>query len=205
MAGKKGPADPVAAASALATPRKTTKARAAQFAEASGSPPPPTLPSTGGRPSVMTEAICDEILNRISLGESLMDICEFSPHLPERSTVQRYVERDASFAAAYSRARVEWARAQGDVILRIADDSDRDWEEKTTFGGKTELRPNREVVDRSKLRIATRQWLMERYGKTLFSQDATKLNPNDSGAAEDIKKDATVIAPDEPGPDKPVL
>ncbi|WP_157091849.1 hypothetical protein [Methylobacterium nodulans] len=39
----------------------------------------------------------------------------------------------------------------------------------------------------------------------MFSDGATKLGPDTTGVVEVIKQDATVMAPDEPGPEKSVL
>lgn len=209
MAGRKGPSASVAPASEPA--KRNTKAKAARHAEATG-----TIAETvkrtdesgtalQGRPSVMTDKVKAEIIERLAAGETLMQICDPDTAMPARSTVMMYAGRDSSFLGDLLRARALWAVAQADKIIEIADESSDDWVEKRGFGGAVELRPNKEVVDRSKLRIETRKWLMERFGKMLFSMDATKITADASNAADDIKKDATVIAPDEKGPDKPVL
>jgi hypothetical protein len=206
MAGAKKPAGPAVASA----PKRTTKSKAARHAEATGTVAEVVKradengKALQGRPSVMTEATKAEILKRIAAGETLMQVCE-SPHLPERSTVIDYSKRDDAFSADLTRARADWAVAQADIIVGIIDDSSNDWEEKRTFGGATETRLNREAVERSKARVEVRKWLMERFLPKAFSVDATKLTGDHTDAASTIKQDATVIAPDEPGPDKPVL
>jgi hypothetical protein len=203
MAGTKRPATAPAVASDAPKAKRTTKSKAARHAEATGAVAA-TLPSTGGRPSVMTPEVRAELLQRIGAGETLMDVCD-SPHMPERTTVMKWAQRDESFSSDLTRARASWATAQADIIVRIIDDSSNDWEEKRTFGGATETRLNREAVERSKARVEVRKWLMERFLPKAFSVDATKLTGDHTDAASTIKQDATVIAPDEPGPDKPVL
>ena len=206
MAGTKKPVSPADASA----PKRTTKSKAARHAEATG-----TVAETvrrvdadgkglQGRPSVMTDDIRAELLQRIGAGETLMDVCD-DAHMPERTTVMKWAQRDELFSSDLTRARSDWARAQADIIVRIIDDSSNDWEEKRTFGGAVEQRLNREAVERSKARVEVRKWLMERFLPKAFSVDATKLTGDTSNAADDIKKDQTVIAPDEPGPKKPVL
>ncbi|MGW8787131.1 terminase small subunit-like protein [Heyndrickxia sporothermodurans] len=176
--------------------RRTTNA---QRAAARPKPPKPT-----GRPTSFDEATKEEIIRRIENGETLSAVCR-SKHLPERWSVYRYARTDESFSAALACARVAWADVMADELLVIADDSQNDWQTRT-FAGRTELVPNREVVDRSKVKIDVRRYLMSCFNKHRYSEDARKINPADTGdVTAEIKKDQTVIAPDEPGPKKPVL
>lgn len=161
-------------------------------------------PKKNGRPTSFTPEVQDEILRRLEAGETLMGICR-DAHLPEDWSVRRYARANPSFGAALARAREAWSDAQADVILSIIDDSSKDWVEHS-YGGKTTLKPDREAIDRSKARVDTRKWLMARFAKRVYSDDATKLDPTSPGdAAELIKSDATIIAPDEPGPKDPIV
>lgn len=58
-----------------------------------------------GRPVVLTQAIADEICERLALGESLLAICQ-DDHIPGESTVRGWVVDDREgFAAKYARSR----------------------------------------------------------------------------------------------------
>lgn len=160
-------------------------------------------PKKNGRPSMFTEEICEEILRRLEDGENLSNICK-DAHLPERWSVNRHARTNPSFGAALMRARQTWALVKMDEMMEIAWDDCNDWE-FTKFCGKEQLRVNREAVDLSKLKVSVLQWIMARMNARMFSDDATKLGPDNSDAAEAIKQDATVMAPDEPGPSDPVL
>ena len=120
-----------------------------------------------GRPSKLTETVRGEILERIALGECLMQVCR-DPSLPDRRNVQRLVHRDPDFRRALSHARESWAYAQVDEMLAIADNSSNDWE-TYTFGGREYTRPNREAINRAKLRVWSRQYLIERFLPKVFS------------------------------------
>ena len=48
-------------------------------------------------------------------------------------------------------------------ILQIADDSGNDWIEKKTKQGRTWREPNNAAIQRSRLRVETRKYLMEKW------------------------------------------
>lgn len=183
------------------TPKRYSKTGTSKRA-AMAARPPEAKPI--GRPPEITREMLDEVLRRIASGETLEKVCS-DPAMPHASTVRERARSEQSFSLDLARARESWADAQADKIIEIADDSSKDWMEHT-YAGKTSLRPDREAIDRSKARIDVRKWLMQRFAKRVYSDDATKLDPAHPGdAAELIKGDATVIAPDEKGPKDPVL
>jgi len=49
-----------------------------------------------------------------------------------------------------------------DEILLIADDGRKDFMERARQNGETFVDANREHLERSKIRISTRQWIIER-------------------------------------------
>jgi hypothetical protein len=57
-----------------------------------------------GRPSEYADYIAEEILTRLSDGETLIAICR-TDGMPDRSTVNRWMVRDDEFAARIARAR----------------------------------------------------------------------------------------------------
>lgn len=113
-----------------------------------------------GRPSSYTEAIGDEICERMMNGESLRAICEPSS-MPNRSTVFRWLsdERYKRFRDQYARAREEQADAIFDECLQIADDAVNDYMDNSDSEGAVGYKLNGEHVQRSKLRIDTRKWM----------------------------------------------
>lgn len=73
------------------------------------------------RPRDFTEALGDEICDRLSLGESLIAICR-DPRLPDEATVYRWLRRDdlAAFRDHYARARENQAHHGFDEIEELA-------------------------------------------------------------------------------------
>lgn len=69
----------------------------------------------GGRPSVYTDAIADEICERIADDESLVSICR-DAHMPARSTVRLWAREHTEFSAKYARAREDQGHTAADVV-----------------------------------------------------------------------------------------
>lgn len=125
-----------------------------------------------GRPSDYTPELADEICARLAEGVSLRSVCK-ADDMPDASTVFRWLRKNEDFRQQYVRAKHEAADAMSEEIQDIADDGTNDWMEKFDKDGKSigwEL--NGEHVQRSKLRIDSRKWLMskmapKRYGDKL--------------------------------------
>jgi hypothetical protein len=137
-----------------------------------------------GRPSKFTQQLFAEICERMALGETLTDICK-DAHMPSRITVVNWVNADEELSRQYARAREAQADFWADQLLEIADDGTNDWIERTNGDGDA-IPPalNHEHIQRSKVRIETRQWMMERvaskvYGrKQEFKHDASEAFAN---------------------------
>jgi hypothetical protein len=110
-----------------------------------GRPPSRELP--------FSQEIAESICQRLANGESLIAICENEGY-PTRDTVRKWADIDPDFHTQYVRAREE--------MTLIADDGRNDFMEKQRQNGETFVDVNREHLDRSKIRIATRQWVIER-------------------------------------------
>lgn len=103
MAKQRDPAAPPKAAGA----RPKAAKRAAEAAVAAAQ----AIARPRGRQTIRTPEIIDEILERISAGESLRGLCS-DDHMPAWRTVMDWLRSDPDFAAAYASAR----EAQGDVM-----------------------------------------------------------------------------------------
>jgi transposase-like protein len=110
-----------------------------------------------GRPSVFSEKLADEICRLIAEGVSLSDVCR-REGMPVRQTVHDWVinNRDG-FGDRYARARELQADRFAEELLEIADDTSHDVVERNG-----ELVVDHEHIQRSKLRVDTRKWLMAR-------------------------------------------
>ena len=116
------------------------------------------------------QAIADKICERIAQGEPLKPICR-EEGMPCWKTVYNWIKTVPEFAADMEFARQLGAHAISDETLEIADDGRNDWmvsNDEDNPGYKL----NGEHVQRSKLRIHTRQqlaakWHPKAYGDKL--------------------------------------
>lgn len=143
---------------------KKRKGRAAPKAApaqgVSGEPEAPA-PAKKGRPTAYTPEIAAEILARLADGETLPAICE-DDHIPARGTVMGWVVDDREgFSDRYHRARELQRDSWADDMVTISDDGRNDFMERKKKNGDSTFVFSRDHVERSKLRVATRQWLMK--------------------------------------------
>lgn len=110
-----------------------------------------------GRPTKYTPELADEILSRLCEGESLRSICE-DEDKPSAGTVIGWVVEDREgFSERYALARQAQAHRWADEILEIADDGRND----VHLGEKGPVL-NSDVIQRSRLRVDTRKWLLSK-------------------------------------------
>jgi len=123
-------------------------------------------PGKKGRPTKFTQAIADEICDRLGKGEPMAHICKDS-HMPSVVAVWEKTQKDPAFSESIARARDFGYDARADQALEIADDERHDWR----------MSQNGEITDevaiaRAQLRIDTRlklvaKWNLKKYGDKL--------------------------------------
>ena len=82
--------------------------------------------------------------------------------MPARSTVHLWLGKVEGFSDQYARACEIRADVYADQILEIADDASRDWVTKKNADGSTYQVFDGEHVQRARLRIDSRKWLMSK-------------------------------------------
>lgn len=116
----------------------------------------------GGRPSIYTNKLGKEICSRIALGESVLHICS-DESMPVSSTIYLWLldEDKKEFSDNYARARNIQAELMFEELLDIADDGSNDY--MTIKKGDKEYNvEDREVTNRSKLRVDARKWYLSK-------------------------------------------
>lgn len=114
-----------------------------------------------GRPSEFNQQIADKICIELASGMSLREIAS-AEDMPGQSTIYQWLQRHAEFAEQYARAREAQAEHWADEILEIADDGSNDWMERQNRDGSTYEAVNAEHINRSRLRVDSRKWLMSK-------------------------------------------
>lgn len=125
-----------------------------------------------GRPSSFTQEIADTICSRIIEGESVRTICE-SEEIPHISTVMRWLAVNKEFREQYARAKELQAEYFAEEILDISDDGTNDWMTRENKDGSEYEVVNSEVLQRSRLRVDTRKWLMGKLAPKKYGDSAT--------------------------------
>lgn len=116
-----------------------------------------------GRPSTFDKDVANEICIRLAGGETLRQVCA-DDGMPAESTVRQWAMDDREgFTAQYTRARELGYLAMADELLEVADDGTNDWMERQNADGTTgDVVLNGEHVQRSRLRVDTRKWLLSK-------------------------------------------
>jgi hypothetical protein len=132
-----------------------------------------------GRPSLYTQELADKICAELALGKSMRTVCR-PDEMPDMSTVFRWLRTNNEFCKQYARAKEESTDAMAEEVLDIADDSSNDW--MLVHKGKESFHmEDKEAVNRSKLRVDTRKWLM------------SKMKPKKYGDKLDLTSDGKVL------------
>lgn len=133
----------------------------------------------GGRPTDYTQEVADRLCAELSEGKSLRTICR-ADDFPAVRTVFYWLRTHEEFLHQYTRAKEESADALIEEMLEIADDGTNDLMTITKGNAEYEIE-NKEVTNRSRLRVDTRKWI------------ASKLKPKKYGEKVDLTSDGKAI------------
>lgn len=129
-----------------------------------------------GRPSSFTQKVADYICAEIATSsKSLRTIC-LSGKMPSVVTVMTWLRTKPDFLKQYTRAKEEQADFLAEEMLEIADDGTNDYM-TITKGDREYNVENKEVTNRSRLRVDSRKWI------------ASKLKPKKYGEKIDHTTD----------------
>lgn len=125
-----------------------------------------------GRPSGYNQEIVDKICSRIAEGRSLRSICRDDEDIPVESAVYAWLAKHDEFKEKYARAREAQMDVMAEEILEIADDGSNDWMERNQ-GDNTAWVQNGEAMQRSRLRVDSRKWLMSKLAPKKYGDKLT--------------------------------
>ena len=115
-----------------------------------------------GRPSEFSQATADIICAELAAGKGLREICA-AEDMPSKTSVFRWLQTNKAFRDQYAQARETQAEVLADELVEIADDGTNDWMERNGKDGESAgWALNGEHVQRSKLRIDTRKWVLSK-------------------------------------------
>ncbi len=135
-----------------------------------------------GRPTTYTQELADEMCNQIAMGYSMRKVCE-QKKMPAMSTFFKWIREHEEFSKQYARACEERTEAMAEDILDIADDGTNDTKVVTGKGGEEYEVTDNDVIQRSRLRVDTRKWLM------------SKMKPKKYGDKLDVTSGGEKVVP----------
>ena len=145
-----------------------------------------------GRPTAYSKSVAIEICDRLAGGESLVAICK-DAHMPSRSTVMLWVaENRDNFSDMYDKACEARFWFHADELLDIADDARNDFMERhDPQGNCIGYVQNGEAVNRSRLRVDTRKWLLSKMLPKFSDKQVVSVVSENPIVIETYRDDAT--------------
>jgi len=126
-----------------------------------------------GAPTKFNAEMAEKICHLVTEGHSLRQIAK-QPGMPVPSTITLWLLRHDDFSVQYTRAREIQADRFADEIVGIADDGTNDWIERERKDGSKDIVLDHEHVDRSRLRVDARKWLMARMAPKKYGERVTQ-------------------------------
>jgi hypothetical protein len=123
------------------------------------------------RPSEFSEEIADLICELLADGKKLEEICA-REEMPAASTIFRWLAAHPEFEKHYGMARRAYAHRLEDESIEIADNVGAD--QPPTAGEGMPRAASYVAVQRDKLRIETRRWLIRRLAPRRYGRRDTR-------------------------------
>lgn len=154
-------------------------------------------PKKNGRPTKRTQAVVWTIIEKLSQGIPLTQICA-PEKMPGVRTVYDWMDADPVLSAAIARARDMGFDALAEEALEIADDGTNDYVTRKNADGTEYEAFNAEHVQRSKLRVETRlkllaKWNPKKYGDKLDVTSGGEKIQREAGETEKFSRLAALM------------
>ncbi len=138
--------------------------------------------ATSGRPTKYSEEMADKICSLLSEGRSLRSICR-EDDMPCKASVFKWLREIDHFSDQYAKAKEEASDAMFEDIQDIADNGSNDWIE-INDPDNPGYRVNGENIQRSKLRVDARKWMMskmkpKKYGDKIQTEHSGTISHTD--------------------------
>lgn len=114
----------------------------------------------GGRPTDYSPEMAARICEGLATGRSLRSVCR-EEGMPSLASIFLWISKYPEFSEQYAKAKQTGLEALAEDLLEISDDGQNDWMENNDPENPG-YRLNGEHVQRSKLRVDTRKWLLSK-------------------------------------------
>lgn len=137
-----------------------------------------------GRPSKNTDTLTEEICGRLASGEPMSKITR-DAHMPDMSTVYKWLRKDNEFRQMYEVARQDGAHTYASEISEIVDT-----EPNKVYDEAGNMKYDPASIAHSRLRMDARKWLAAKYLPKVYGERQVIAGDADNP----IKIDAEVQA-----------
>lgn len=114
----------------------------------------------GGRPTDYSPEMAARICEGLATGRSLRSVCR-EEGMPCLASIFLWISKYPEFSDQYAKAKQTGLEALAEDLLEISDDGQNDWMENNDPDNPG-YRLNGEHIQRSKLRVDTRKWLLSK-------------------------------------------
>ncbi len=121
-----------------------------------------------GRATDYSDKVGDAICLRLAAGETLNEVCK-TEGIPSERTVRTWaLDPEHPFSPKYVRAREIGYLKMADELLEISDDATNDYMKRVSKDGEEYEVVNAEHIQRARLRVDTRKWLLSKMLPKVF-------------------------------------
>jgi hypothetical protein len=124
--------------------------------------------------------IAAKLCAELSAGKSLLRVCKMEG-MPGRRTVFDWMESHPEFLQLYQVAKNEAADLYAEEIIEIADDGRNDYMESQQDGGGVAYKFMGEHVQRSRLRVDARKWIVSKLMPKKYGDKVTTEHTGANG------------------------
>lgn len=145
------------------------------------------------RPSKYTVELAAAICERIVIGDTIRTICA-DDDMPSSASIFLWLSKYPDFSEQYTRAREAQAEAMLEEVLEIADDSRNDFVMREVKKGLFVPVVDKEAIARSKLRVDSRFWAMQRMAPKRYGAKINNMLTDGDGKPLQNISDAQIAA-----------
>ena len=140
----------------------------------------PKKKNPGGRPTLYTPELGDEICEAIENSARRMDhICDANIRFPDGTTFRKWLKKYEELRAKYALAKECQADSVADEMIEIAYDDSKDWKTIMDDDGKEKSIFVAESVNRSRLKVDTLKWHASKLAPKKYGDK--KIEDDDDG------------------------
>jgi len=152
-----------------------------------------------GRHSTYTKKVGNKVCEYIAT--SSMGVREIASQdgIPNDSTIFKWLRDNDKFSQQYARAKKDQMDFMAEEILNIADDAENDYMMRNGHDDDKDTGwvTNGEAIQRSKLRIEARKWLMGKLNAKKYGDKTQLTGADGEGPVEIVEIKRTIVDPKE--------